>query len=155
MKTQELQNQFKAYGLQITKLEEFSDTIEFNYTLNGKEAKASLIFNLRTETPEQKLKDFFQSMKIKQKSRVQEVNELIKGVQGHQDKLAMAQRFMNIHALMAIHPELEIEDWEEVDSEEIDFFLNFQVTENNVRSINTQPSHPKRNLNNIYTGVKS
>lgn len=109
---------------------------------------------MKTETVEQKLKDFFKSVKAGKKSKTHEVNELIKTLPGHQEKLAMAQHFKNIHALMALHPELEIEDWEEVDSEELEFFKNFQIVDKTVHSINTQAAHPNRNLKNLFTGAK-
>ncbi len=154
MNAQKLQNQFKSFNLEITQLEEFTDTIEFNYTLNHKTVSATLFFNVKTETVEQKLRDFFKSVKVGQKSRAQEVNELIKSVPGHQEKLAMAQHFKRIHALMAIHPELQIEDWEEVDSEEIEFFMNFQTVDNSVHCINTRAAHPNRTLNMLFKGSK-
>lgn len=154
MNAQKLQNQFKSFNLKITELKKFADTIEFNYTLDNKTVSAKLFFNVNTETVEQKLKDFFKSVKVGQKSRAQEVNELIRTVPGHKEKLAMAQHFKNIHALMALHPELEIEDWEEVDSEELEFFKNFQIVDKTVHSINTQATHANRNLNNLFAGAK-
>lgn len=154
MSTQKLQNQFKSFNLKITEFKKFTDTIEFNYTLDNKTVSATLFFNVKTETVEQKLKDFFKSVKAGKKSKTHEANELIRTVSGHKEKLAMAQHFKNIHALMALHPELEIEDWEEVDSDELDFFKNFQIVDKTVHSINTQAAHPSRNLKNLFTGAK-
>ena len=155
MNAQKLQNQFKSFNLEITQLEEFSDTVEFNYTTSGNSKSAVLFFNPKTETVEQKLKEFFMHVRASHRSSKQDANDIIKSVSSYQEKLALTEHFRKIHALMAIHPELEIEPWEEVDHEEIEYFANFQMVEQSLRNINTQAAHPNRNLKTLFTGAKS
>ena len=64
MNKTEIENRYSKHQLTITSIDDFSDEIEFTYFKEkAKEVvTASLIVDLRNETPEQKLAYFFSSI---------------------------------------------------------------------------------------------
>ena len=79
MNKTEIETKYRKHHLTITSMEDFSDEIEFTYFKEkAKEVvTASLIVDLRNETPEQKLAYFFSSIESAKSQQVKKYNKEI------------------------------------------------------------------------------
>ena len=118
-----LEQQYKDLQLNIN-INDYSDEIEFFYFKEDlmKVAKAKLFVNLDVETPEEKLHSFFKSLSMKTNKVINtEIN--FNELPTIEDQINVRKQYNNVVALRKLG--LEVEDWEIISDEEVEFFKNY------------------------------
>ena len=149
MNKTEIENRYSKHQLTITSIDDFSDEIEFTYFKEkAKEVvTASLIVDLRNETPEQKLAYFFSSIESAKSQQVKKYNKEIEQLKGDWRAQAKAGNlYLNIMKMRELCPELDIDDYEIITDEEIEFFEQFKSASTSFTALNTRIKHENQNL---------
>lgn len=149
MNKTEIENKYNKHQLTIISMDDFSDEIHFSYfkPKAGEVVEASLIVDLRNETPEEKLAYFFSSIESARAKQVKKYNKEIGQLQGDWKAQAKASNlYLNIMKMRELCPELEIDDYEVITDEEIEFFEKFRVSEIEFKRLNTRVKHENQNL---------
>lgn len=147
MNKTEIENKYSKHQLTIISMDDFSDEIQFTYfkPKAGEVVEAELVVNLRMETPEMKLAEFFASVEALKyvKNYSKEIDQL------KDDPKAQAKAiilYTNIMKMRELCPELEIDDYEVITDEEIQFFENFKATSTEFKRLNSRLKHENQNL---------
>ena len=125
-----LENRYSKHQLIINKMDDYSDKIEFSYykPKAQKVVNASLIVDLKSETPEQKLASFFSSIEKAKARAINNYNKEVAQLEGDWKAQARASKlYLNIMQMRELCPELEIDDYEIISDEEIEFFRQFKA----------------------------
>lgn len=144
-----LESKYSKHQLIINKMDDYSDEIEFSYfkPKAQKVVNASLIVDLKSETPEQKLASFFASIEKAKARVINNYNKEVAQLEGDWKAQARASKlYLNIMQMRELCPELDIDDYEVISDEEIEFFKEFKAASTGFKGLNTQAKHENRNL---------